>query len=82
MIVMGVLAFLSGISGYLLAKKQVVYLLPHWADKIETEKHGEFLSAAWAHSASYLSGLLGGIILCIITLRKRSKLNGRDLQHG
>ena len=32
-----------------------------------------FMAAWWAHSASYASGSIGGIVICIVTYRRRRK---------
>jgi hypothetical protein len=71
---MGSLAIISGIIGFILAKTETIHLMPHLADKIIAERHQLFLTAGWAHGASYISGFIGGIILCILTVRKRGRM--------
>jgi hypothetical protein len=45
------------------------------ASIIPPEKHARFLADLWAHSASYLVGIVGGLRLCAWTLRKRKRLS-------
>ena len=47
-----------------------------------TSSAGVFLTAGWAHSASYLSGILGGIVLWIVTWRRRGKEQTEGERHG
>ena len=70
---MFVVAFLAGLIGYFTTSAGIFYLVERLASRIPEEKHVAFLTAGWAHSASYLSGILGGIILWIMTWRRRGK---------
>jgi len=66
LIVMAVCAILAGIAGYF---RGVVP--PDMRRVIEPELHRRFLADWWAHSASYASGFLGGIVLWILAFWKR-----------
>lgn len=65
------IALFSGIIGYVLSEMGIIYLVPRLADQIPPSKHSEFLAAGWAHSSSYLSGVLGTAILCRVIYRRR-----------
>ncbi len=43
-------------------------------DALPVERHRLFLAAWGAHSASYVSGFLGGILLCVLIAAKRLRL--------
>ena len=71
MIFMAVCALLFGTIGYFKGPvpPDVFELLPK-------EMHRRFVADWWAHSASYASGFLGGLTLCVVVWLKR----GRPLQ--
>ena len=53
----------------------------HWfvlygalAESVPPEKQVAFLTAGWAHAASYLVGFAGGVVLIVKTWRKRATL--------
>jgi hypothetical protein len=71
LLVMAACALLAGIVGYLLASMGLVFLLEPLSTAIPPDKHAAFLADVWAHSASYLVGLLGGIVLLIRVWRSR-----------
>lgn len=71
--IMFVVAFLAGLIGYFTSSAGVFHLVENWASRIPAEKHVAFLTVGWAHSASYLAGMIGGMILWIVTWRKRGK---------
>lgn len=71
LMIMGVCALGFGILGYFLASTGRIELNPLYAAHVEKSKHAAFLADGFAHSASYLSGLVGGIILMVQTWRKR-----------
>jgi len=74
MVVVGVLALLAGVAGYLLARQGAVWLVGPLAVEIPPEKHAAFLADLWAHTASYGFGFLGGVVLVVRTLLLRWKL--------
>ena len=63
---------IAGFVGYILAKTEVVHLIPALADKIPAEKQVAFLAVGWAHLASYITGFTGGIIICVKVWLRRS----------
>lgn len=71
--VMALSAFLAGASGYILALKSVisppVWLRGPWAQR--SYNKNDFMADLWAHNASYAAATLGGVVLCVITYRKR-----------
>lgn len=70
-LVMAVLALVAGITGYILGKNGTVYLLDPLNHQVPQEIHAAFLADLWAHLASYGAGFLGGIVICIQTVRNR-----------
>jgi len=64
MAVVGVFALGAGLLGWVLARAGAVYLLEPLSSNIPPEKHVAFLADLWAHSASYLSGFVGGLVVC------------------
>ncbi len=67
-------ALIAGILGYFLTKAGVFHLVPRLADQIQEDRHHLFLTAGWAHGASYIVGLVGGVIMCILIWRKRKSI--------
>lgn len=65
----------AGITGYILAELKVIYLVPKFAEQIDYTKYSRFLAAGWAHSSSYLSGIIGTIIICRTIVRRRKAPN-------
>lgn len=63
LVAMAALALVTGITGCLLARGGVVVLLEPMASRLPAERHVPFLACLWAHSASYLGGFVGGIVL-------------------
>jgi hypothetical protein len=79
LITMAACAALSGLLGFELAKNNIISP-PDWvATRLPASAHSRFMADWWAHSASYLSGFLGGIAVCIMIYRKRSRPNGYAL---
>lgn len=72
-LIMFSVALLAGIIGYVLTELNVIYLLPRLADHIDATKHSKFLAAGWAHTSSYLSGIIGTIVICKIILKRRKE---------
>lgn len=65
------IAIIAGITGYILAECEIIYLVPRLANKIEISKHSRFLAVGWAHVSSYISGIMGTIVLSIIIQSRR-----------
>ncbi len=75
LLVMYAIAAFAGITGYFAAKTGEVRILDDTlADRIRPGQIVPFIACAWAHSASYLSGFLGGITLWGLTWQRRGKL--------
>jgi hypothetical protein len=73
MVMLGI-AIVAGLIGYFTAKAGIFHLVERLAVRIPSELHVPFLVCGWAHSASYLAGLVGGITLWILTWRRRGRL--------
>jgi len=78
LICMFCIAFIAGVIGFTTSKLGIFILVRRLAMRVPEEQHCAFLAVGWAHSASYLAGIVGGIILCIKTLKKRIKLEQKD----
>ena len=59
-------ALLAGAIGHQLAASGKVWLTEPLASQVPITRHVPFLSDLWAHSASYLLGFLGGLVLAMI----------------
>ncbi len=64
-------AILAGVIGFVTAKTGLFHLVGPLATRIPADRHVAFLTDGWAHSGSYLSGVVGGIVLIIVTWRHR-----------
>ena len=63
-------AVLFGITGYVLARKGV--LDTDWLTfSASPAMRYRFMTDWWAHSASYGAALAGGVVLCVVTYRRR-----------
>jgi hypothetical protein len=71
--VMGVIALAAGLLGWKLASAGAVFLVGPIARELPPERHVPFLADLWAHSASYLVGLVGGIVVMVLVWRSRSR---------
>ena len=69
--VMFCFAFIAGIIGFITSSTGIFFLVRRLAERVPEEKHVAFLTVGWAHSASYLAGVLGGLVLCIKTWKRR-----------
>lgn len=72
LLVMSGSALTAGLVGYTLTiygiVRPVLYLT-----EIQTSKHAAFMADAFAHSASYLIGFLGSVVILVHVWRARSK---------
>jgi hypothetical protein len=74
LLTMGAAAVLAGIIGHFLADRGLVVLLdPLWTE-VPEDRHVAFLTDLWAHSASYIVGFIGGVILIIHVWRDRGRM--------
>jgi len=71
-------AILAGLIGYFTASAGVFHLVERLASRIPEDKHVAFLTAGWAHSGSYLAGIVGGIVLWIVTWKRRAPKNPEE----
>jgi hypothetical protein len=71
MAVAGVCAIVAGTIGWLLAKSDAVFLVDPIADEVPRNRHVLFIADLWAHSASYLSAPVGGIVVMTLVWRSR-----------
>lgn len=69
--IMACCALLAGILGAILANEGAVTLTPDLAGLVPANRHNAFLADLWAHSASYLAGIVGGVALAARTYRRR-----------
>lgn len=74
--VMGVGAIVAGAVGGLLASMGAVFLIGRMADAVPADRHVAFLIDLWAHAASYLIGLVGGLVLLVMVWRSRGPAVG------
>ena len=65
-------AVISGVIGYIWGQDSASNLA---AVSLPPDLDRRFAADLWAHSASYLCGFLGGLILCVVTYRKRARLS-------
>jgi hypothetical protein len=78
MLCSGVFAILLGFVGFFAAKNGWVFLVGDMAERVPRDRHILFLTDLWAHSASYFSGFVGGIILIVRTWRTRTSLMNQN----
>ncbi|MCG3134331.1 MAG: hypothetical protein HMLKMBBP_01636 [Planctomycetes bacterium] len=71
--VMAVCAVLAGIAGWLLASAGAVFLVGPIARELPPDRHVPFLADLWAHSASYVVGLVGGIVVMVLVWWSRGQ---------
>jgi hypothetical protein len=71
LLVMAGSALISGLAGYILARKGLISP-PGWvAFSLRPSAHAQFMADWWAHNASYAVGFLGGIVLCVRQYKRR-----------
>ena len=67
--VMAMCALSAGIAGYFLKGLGMEY----YNTSMPKAMMGRFYADLWAHNMSYLSGFVGGLVLCFIVWRKRGQ---------
>ena len=72
LLVMATCALLAGLAGYALGRSGAVYLSEPMASLVPRDRHARFQADLWAHSASYLVGFVGGIVV-IVRVWSRSR---------
>lgn len=68
---MFLVAFIFGTIAGIAALKGNLVLFGTMAELIPKEQHARFLAAGWAHGASYLSGVIGIIVISRIIIKLR-----------
>jgi hypothetical protein len=71
--VMAISALSAGLAGYALARAGRVFLLEPLASDVPRDRHVRFLADLWAHSASYLVGFVGGVLVIIRVWQGRGR---------
>jgi hypothetical protein len=66
-------ALLAGIAGWLLARNGMVYLDGWIANEVRPDRHVPFLADLCAHSASYVVGFVGGLVVIVHVWRSRGR---------
>jgi hypothetical protein len=74
--VMAIMAASAGVLGYVLAARGVIQVPAFMAAYIPQQHRVGFMADWWAHSASYLSGFLGGLVVIVMTWFKRKPAAG------
>jgi hypothetical protein len=75
-------ALLAGALGHFLASRGLVVLVEPMASAVPPDRHVPFLTALWAHVASYLAGFVGGVIVMASVWRSRRRLSERESGRG
>jgi len=72
------IAALAGTVGWIAASNGWVFLVGSLADRVPADRHVPFIVDIWAHSASYLVGFVGGLVLVVFVLlgRQRQQFQG------
>lgn len=63
----------AGVLGYALAASGRIRLPGMFAERIPADRRIPFLADLWAHNAAYLVGIVGGIVVCVRTFRRRKE---------
>jgi hypothetical protein len=71
---MGAVAIVAGLVGFSLAHTGSVALVGPLASSVPADRHAWFIADLWAHSASYLTGFVGSVILINRVWRSRRSL--------
>jgi hypothetical protein len=66
----------AGTAGFLLAGTHKISPPAWMAVILPVEQRPRFMADWWAHSASYLVGMIGGLVVCIRTYLKRGLVPG------
>ena len=70
------LAILAGFIGWIAASNGRIWLKGTLAQRVPEDRHVVFLIDLWAHSASYIAGFVGGLLLMVFVLVKRRRHKG------
>ena len=75
LVVVGLLAAVAGLVGHYAAGRGWVVLQGPLASRIPEQRHVPFITDLCAHLASYVGGFVGGVVLCVLTYRRRKDLS-------
>jgi hypothetical protein len=64
MLLIGALSAMAAVMGHVAARMEWVYLLEPLASRMPEQQHTPFITALWAHLASYIAGFALGLFLC------------------
>lgn len=78
LIAMGISATVCGAIGYLLTTTGAVALDVIYAQRLPESMHARFVADAYAHNASYISGLAGGSYIIVKVWKQRKRLATRE----
>ena len=67
------IAAIAGLVGWVAASNGWVFLVGSISDRVSADRHVPFLIDLWAHSASYLVGFVGGIVVIVMVLLGRQR---------
>jgi hypothetical protein len=73
LVMMACAAFLAGLMGFILESRGILRLPEPLSGMIPYGQQAGFLTDWWAHSASYIAGFTGGVVLIIRTWHGRPK---------
>jgi hypothetical protein len=71
LVIMALCSLGAGISGYFLQ----AFGMEYYAVGIPKQIRHDFYADLWAHNASYLTGFVGGMVLCVTVWRGRVRAN-------
>jgi hypothetical protein len=77
LVVMLAVATVAGCIGHFGGKAGAFILIEPLASRVPTDRHIAFLTCGWAHGASYLAGIFGGITLWIRIWRRRARSSAK-----
>ena len=70
----GACALAAGLAGLVVSGINPAAAIGIWTEVISIEKWNSFGFDLWAHSASYFTGFVGGVVLIIETFLRRRKM--------
>ena len=74
LVVMAVVSVVAGVTGYQLGRASGFVLPEPLGTQIAEDRHCLFFADTMAHVASYLVGIVGGVILCVGVIVRRRRL--------
>ena len=67
-------ATVAGVIGFMTSSRGLFVLVEPLASQVPKNRHTAFLTDGWAHAGSYLAGVVGGVVLWVVTWRRRGSL--------